>query len=282
VNCSRGTDHERLGDRRYAEQSWVDALAEYRLAARQHRPTSALRAKTGAAALHAGELDEAAAAYADLGLDRARSSEASDGLVRTARSAIAARDVAALRLALGGLRRLAPTRLAELGPGLALGALDPRGAPQPDLLLAAGAAASGSLADSLIGVWADATSRIGRCDLAARAFDALIRRSSEPAVTRVAKSGLAGCRVDAGRAALASGQLDVAEGQFRAAITIGVPDSIMRLAWVLLGDTKWAGGDTAVAIESYRKAITGADDDNPIAQRAREQLQRLTGNSDST
>ena len=123
---------------------------------------------------------------------------------------------------------------------------------------------------------------MGRCDLAARAYDALIRRSSEPVVTRVAKSGLAGCRVDAGRAALASGQLDVAEQQFRAAIAIGVPDSTVRLAWVLIGDATWAGGDTTVAIESYRKAVTGADEDNPIAQRAREQLRKLTGNRDST
>ncbi len=280
--CARGPDHERLGDRRYAEQSWVDALAEYRLAARQHKPSSTLRSKTGAAALHAGALDEAATAYRDLASDRARADEAATGLVRTARAAIASRDVAALRSALAGLRSVAPTRLAELGPGLALGALDPRGAPQPELLLAAAAAATGPLADSLMAVWADATARIGRCDVAARAYDALIRRTNDPVVNRVSRGGLAGCRVDAGRAALASGQLDVAEQQFRAAVAIGVPDSTMRLAWVLIGDARWAGGDTTVAIESYRKAITGADEENPIAQRAREQLRKLTGNRDST
>jgi hypothetical protein len=29
AGCAQGPDHERLGDRRYAEHSFLDALAEY-------------------------------------------------------------------------------------------------------------------------------------------------------------------------------------------------------------------------------------------------------------
>ena len=52
--CTQGPDHERLGDRRYAERSFTDALAEYRLALRQPFPSPELRAKFAAAALHVG------------------------------------------------------------------------------------------------------------------------------------------------------------------------------------------------------------------------------------
>src|SRR5262249_23472224 len=100
--------------------------------------------------------------------------------------------------------------------------------------------------------------------------------------TRAAKAGLSGCQVDAGRAALASGDLEGAEAAFRAAIAIGVPDSTVRLAWVLTGDARWAGGDTAQAIEAYGKAIANAADENPIAQRARDQLAKLQGGTPPT
>ncbi len=283
AGCSRGTDHERLGDRRYAEQAWVDAVAEYRLAARQHRPSLELRAKLGMAALHAGALRDAAQAFSDMArADQSARAQAAEGLVRTARAAIASRDVAALRLALAELKAIAPLRVAELGAGLALVVGDRPGDAAADLVLSAAALSPGTLADSLLAIWAGATALGGRCDVAARAFDALMRREASSGVTRLSRGGLAGCRLDAGRAALAAGQLDVAEQQFRAAVTLGMPDSVVRLAWVLIGDARWAGGDTAVAIESYRKATVGADEDNPIAQRAREQLRRLTGNPDST
>jgi tetratricopeptide (TPR) repeat protein len=114
--------------------------------------------------------------------------------------------------------------------------------------------------------------------VASRAYDALRRRQATSAIVRAARRGLAGCQVEAGRAALAAGQLDQAESAFRAAIAIGVPDSTVRLAWLLIGDARWAAGDTAVAIESYRKAVLGADEDSPIVRRARDQLLKLTGN----
>ena len=51
----------------------------------------------------------------------------------------------------------------------------------------------------------------------------------------------------------------------------------MRVAWLLIGDARWAGGDTAVALEAYRKAMAGGDRDDPIVQRAEAQMQKLLG-----
>lgn len=277
--CMRGTDHERLGDRRYAERSWPDALAEYRLAVRRSPATSQLRAKLAMAALHAQALGDAAQAWRDLSkTDAGARDEAAEGLMRTALAAIEARDVAALRAAVDGLREIAPGRLAELGSGLLSVLDDPPRPSDVDLALAAAAASQGVQADSLVAAWADATTRSGRCDLASRAYDALRRRNRTPAITRTARRGLAGCQVESGRAALAAGQLDQAEAAFHAAIDIGVPDSTVRTAWLLIGDARWAAGDTATAVDSYRKAILGGDDDNPVVRRAREQIQKLTGN----
>jgi len=267
-----------MGDRRYAEHAWIDALAEYRLAARR-APSVELRAKLATAALRAGALTEAAVAWQELGAaDPTAKSEAADGLMRTARAAIAARDVVALRAAVRALRRVAPVRVPELGSALTQ-ALEVRPGAEPDMVLAAAAGAQGTVADSLVAVWAEAMARNARCDVAARTFGSLIQRSATRDVVRAAKVGLAGCRVDAGREALSAGNLDEAEIQLRAAVALGVPDSTVRLAWVLIGDVKWAAGDTTVALESYRKAMAGAEEDNPMAVRAREQMQKLLGNS---
>ncbi|MFI5213155.1 MAG: tol-pal system YbgF family protein [Gemmatimonadales bacterium] len=276
--CVRGTDHERLGDRRYAERSWPDALAEYRLAVRRSPATSELRAKLAMAALHAQALGDAAQAWRDLGKsDPGARDLAAEGLMRTALAAIEARDVAAVRAAVEGLRHVAPGRLAELGSGLLEVLDDPPRPEDADLALAAAAASQGAQADSLVAAWADASARSGRCDLAARAYDALRRRNRTPAITRAARRGLAGCQVESGRAALAAGQLDQAEAAFRAAIDVGVPDSTVRTAWLLIGDARWAAGDTATALDSYRKAILGGDEDSPVVRRAREQIQKLAG-----
>src|SRR5262245_49454404 len=58
-------DHEALGDRAYVSRQFNDALIEYRLAIKQHSSPK-LRAKAGAAALHVGDLGEAASQYVAL------------------------------------------------------------------------------------------------------------------------------------------------------------------------------------------------------------------------
>ncbi len=275
--CTQRTDHERLGDRRYAERAWVDALAEYRLAARQNRPSLELRAKLGAAALHAGDFDGAATAWRELAAaDAGARGEAAEGLVRTARAAIAARDVAGLRSAVRALQDVAPDRLIGLGSALA-SALEPERRPADAAALLGAAAASPALADSLVASWADLSARGGRCEQAVRGFETVLRRGVSAAMQRMARAGLAACRVDGGRLALAGGDLELAESLFRLAIGPGIPDSTSRLAWLLIGDVRWAGGDSVVAAEAYRKAAANGDESNPLVQRALEQLRKLAG-----
>ena len=277
--CTVRTDHERLGDRRYAEGAWVDALAEYRLAARQRRASLELRTKLGAAALRAGALTEAVTAWKQLAAnDASAAGEAVDGLVRTARAAAAARDVQALRQAAEALVALAPQRLGEaLGPSL-VAALEAEGVALPDDLLLVAAAQTPAAADSLVSVWAENSARAGRCPEAAAAWAGLLRRGRGAALERRAHAGMAACRLDEGRDLLASGKLEEAELALREATLAGTPDSLVRLAWVLIGDARWAAGDSTLAADAYRKATEGGAEDDPVVQRALAQLQRLAGN----
>ena len=281
--CERGPDHERLGDRRYAERSFPDALAEYRLALRQGEPSWALRSKFAAAALRAGSVGEAVAGYRDLAVaDPAAAEEAADGLVRTARAAIGARDVAALSQAVATLRQIQPDR--PLGPlAVALGAsFDPAGRPADalDLLLQAAAVSRPDAADSLLVLYGDLNLRLTQVDAAQRAYEAVLRRAPRAPVARAARAGLAGCAIEHGRDALGAGFLEDAAEWFASAIAAGEPDSLVRVAWLLTGDVHWAGGDTARAVDAYRRAASGADEDDATAARATEQLRRLLGGED--
>ncbi len=282
AGCSPpGPDHERLGDRRYAEHAYVDALAEYRLAVQQRRPSTELRAKFGAAALRSGALSEAVGAYRDLAQGDPTAAElAADGLARAARLAAAARDMGALADALVALQDVAPQRAVGTF-AVALGAGSTVLAKRPEamgvFLEAAADAPDLATSDSFLVAWADVNARLGRCDHAELAYNGVLRRNPPPGLARQAQGGLAGCTVEEGRLSLSAGALPDAAAKFEAAIEIGEPDSIVRLAWLLLGDTRWTGGDTATAVDAYRHAIAGAGDGDPVAARATAQLNRLLG-----
>lgn len=278
--CERGPDHERLGDRRYAERSFIDALAEYRLALRQRAPSAELRAKFAAAALRVGALGEAVGAYRDLAkAEPASADDAADGLMRAARLAVDARDLAALAQAVGAVREIQPDR--TLGAlAAALGAsFDPSGRPGDalDLLVQAAAVSGPVAADSLLVLYGDLSLRLTQYDAAQRVYEGVLRRSRVPAVVRAARAGLAGSAVERGRDALGAGFLDDAAEWFAKAIALGEPDSIVRVAWLLTGDARWADGDTTRAVEAYRRAVSGGDDDDATAARANEQLRKLLG-----
>ena len=279
AGCTPGLDHERLGDRRYAENAFVDALAEYRLAMRQQRPSAELRAKFAQAALRSGSLSDAVSAYRDLArAEPAALDEAADGLTRAARLAVGARDMGALTDAMVALHDVAPQR--PVGAlAVALGASSSALAKRPEamdvLLEAAGAAASAAVADSFLVAYGDVNARLGRCDVASRTYDGVLRRSPLPSTARAAQEGLAGCAVTDGQLSLSAGALQDAVAHFQHAIGIGQPDSIVRLAWLLMGDARWADGDTAVALDAYRHAAAGAGDLDPLVLRATAQMERL-------
>ena len=279
AGCSPGPDHERLGDRRYAEHAYVDALAEYRLALRQRRPSGELRAKFAQAALRSGALSDAVVAYRDLArAEPAQLEEAADGLTRAARLAVGARDMSALTDAMVALHDVAPQRpvgvlLVTLGAGST--ALAKRPEAMDVLLEAAAAAPTAAAVDSFLGAYADVNARLGRCDVAAGAYQGVLRRSPPPDLARAAQGGLAGCAVAQGQLSLSAGALPDAEAQFQRAIAIGQPDSVLRLAWLLMGDARWADSDTARAVDAYRHAVAGGGDQDPIVLRAGAQLERL-------
>jgi tetratricopeptide (TPR) repeat protein len=281
AGCTAGPDHERTGDRRYAEHAFVDALAEYRLALRQKRPDFQLRAKFAQAALRSGALGEAVAAYSELArTEPASVDEAVDGLTRAARLAVGAHDMTALADAVSALRDIAPQR--PVGPlAVMLGAGSPTLANRPEamdvFLEAAAAAPSAPAADSFLVAYADVNARLGRCEAATLTYQAILRRNPIPPLARAARGGLAGCAVEDGKLSLSGGALQDAEVRFRKAISIGEPDSIVRLAWLLIGDARWANGDTVVALDAYRRAVAGAADGDPVAGRAAAQLNRLLG-----
>ena len=278
--CSAGPDHERLGDRRYAERSFIDALAEYRLAMRQPSPPPELRAKFAAAALHVGALAEAVTAYRDLArTDPASQEDAGDGLAHAARLAIDARDVAALGQAVAALRQLQPDRV--LGRvASALGAsFEPGGRPGDalDILLQGAAVSAPGTADSLLVLYGDLNVQLTQLDAAQRAYESVLRRSPTRGVAQAARAGLVRCAIGRGRDALGAGFLDDALAWFGKAIAYGEPDSLVRVAWLLTGDARWAGSDTTRAADAYRRAAAGGGDDDPTTARANEQLQKLIG-----
>ena len=277
--CTAGPDHERLGDRRYADHAFVDALAEYRLAMQLRRPDYELRAKFAQAALRSGALSDAVIAYRDLAkAEPAALDEAADGLTRAAELAVGARDMGALTDAMVALHDVAPQR--PVGAlVVALGASSTALAKRPEamnvLLEAAAAAPTAAAADSFLLAYGDVNARLGRCDLGSRVYAGVLRRNTLPALARAAQGGLAWCAVADGRLSLSAGALGDAAAQFRRAIAIGVPDSTVRMAWLLLGDTRWADGDTVQALDSYRHAVAGGGEQDPIVLRATEQLDRL-------
>jgi tetratricopeptide (TPR) repeat protein len=270
-------DHEMLGDRAYAARHFTDALVEYRLALKQGA-TGRLRAKAGAAALHAGDFVAAADEYGQLGVEGKgpRATEAADGLERVARAAVAADDRLGLAAALNNLRKVAPGRaLGSLAFQLAqsLGS-EPHGAEALNVLPSAAAGApDAGRQDSLMFVYASTLSRAGRCDQAMPIFEAVARRQREPSVVQPAARSLDRCALMLGRQALDAGQPEQAEEWFReAASGADEKDPVARAAYIGLGDVLFARGALAEAAEAYQRALTGAEPGDSLGQVAAQKL----------
>jgi tetratricopeptide (TPR) repeat protein len=279
VGCGAAADHERLGDRAYADGHHADALVEYRLALKQGSNAS-LRAKAGAAALHAGDLVAAAEEYRALaeagGGDRV--TEGADGLELVAKAAVEHDDRAGLAAALTGLRSVAP--------GRALGAFarqmaqtagsEPRTAEALNVLpYAAAAAGDARREDSLMFVYAVALERFGRCEQAVPVFEAVARRKREPAVTAQARRSVTSCALFLGRRALDSGRAERAEEWFRRAAAGDEREAVARAAYIGIGDVLFARGAFAEAAEAYQRALADAPPGDSLAQIAAERLNQV-------
>ena len=272
-------DHESLGDRAYAEGHFADALVEYRLALKQG-PTAPLRAKAGAAALHAGDLVAAAEEYQALAQEGGaqRVTEGADGLERVAKAAVEEDDRVGLAAALTGLRAVAAGRaLGTFAQQLAQAAgSEPLSARGLDVLVyAAAAAADARREDSLMYLYASALARFGRCQQAVPVLEAVVRRQRERAVTAPAQRGLVSCALSLGHRALDSGQAERAEEWFRRAAVGDEGDPLVRAAYIGIGDVLFARGAFAEAAEAYQRAISGAAPGDSLALIAAEKLNQV-------
>lgn len=271
-------DHEKLGDRLYAERHFPDALVEYRLALRQGTTTAQLRAKAGAAALHAGDLPAAAEEYRKLAAvgGSSRATEAADGLERVARAAVANDDRAGLAAALVGLREVAAGRaLGSFALQLAQAVGGEPRSPEGLSLLAYAAAGAPDARhqDSLMYVYGSALVRAAKCEDAIPVFEAVSRRQREPAVARPALQAMDKCALALGQRALNEGQADQAEEWFRRAASAGDErDPIARAAYIGIGDVLFARQAFAEAAEAYQRAMAGAEPGDSLAQIAAEKL----------
>lgn len=274
-------DHQTEGDRRYATHDYREALVEYRLALREQPNNASLRAKAGAAAVHAGDLAAAADDYRALSKSgRTRLGEAVDGLERVARAAVDARDRPAFIAAVAALRAVAPARAAA-AIGTDVGWLlndEPPGRDELDLLSTASShAADPARQDSLAYLYGLGLARSDRCDDALPVFESVVRRQRAVAVAATARRGLAQCALALGRRALTGGQLSDAEIWFDKAATDLDDESLSRAAYLGLGDVRRGKGDLSGAAEAYQRVLNGAAASDTLAQMAAQRLNALTG-----
>ncbi|MEP6571170.1 MAG: hypothetical protein ABJD11_00690 [Gemmatimonadota bacterium] len=248
-------DHDGLGDAAYGRADYPTALAEYHAAAKSGA-AAPLLARIGAAALHTGDLREAADAYRRLAaLDPTRRNEAAAGLDRVARAADRLNDSAALLSAILTLRSIAPDRVTgrqalglvrsgKLEPADLVGAM-------PFALAAAG---DGDLVDSLLNAYAGALQETTDCEAAADGFQAVLRRASEPRIRIVASRGVSECALTLGREALELREPEKAILWFQRGATADSASDTGRLSLLGLGDARLSQGDLVGAAIAFQSA----------------------------
>ncbi len=258
--CRGSTSLERRADTAVGAGRWNEAFADYRVAA-ERQPDGRVDAKLGAAALRVGKLGEAVAAFDRLGReDPSRRDEAADGLELVARAAERTADTTALRLAIDGMRELAPGRPV----GRYVLALEARGAlgtgQRLDLTPAAIAAApDGDTADSLLLQYAGLLRAANDCERASRLYRSVAMRSMRRDRAAAAQADAQGCALRVGQARLQAGAPADALVWLEDAITAdsssrdGVTAlAAMARALTALGDT--VGGTLVQAVADRYKA----------------------------
>ncbi|HEX3234513.1 MAG TPA: hypothetical protein VHR41_09980 [Gemmatimonadales bacterium] len=260
--CSGAGDRERLGDEAYGQARYEEALTDYRAVLGSH-PDARLWAKTGAAALHAGNLREASAAYLRLAAaDPTRTEEAAEGLETVARAAEHAADSASLGPALAGLRTVAPDRMT--GHYAVLLAERP-GAESAELaaLLPGAMAAAGDPAtvDSLLTLYAAALQATAGCGQALLQFRAILRRTQDGGVRARAGAGAANCGYILGLRAESAGRTEEAALWFAEAARMDSSTVTGRRSLLHYGEARLTQGDTLMAALAFQAAAPagGAD-----------------------
>lgn len=274
--CAQGGHRERDGDRLYLRGQYAPALQVYSSLAASG-DDARLWAKTGAAALHTGQLDSAAAAFLALAsADPTRRSEAGDGLAEVARLAVRAGKMSTLDTAVAGLARVAPERPVT-GYAYALvrgGTLTPGSLARMLPLAMAGAPDAGTF-DSLLLQYGALMAGRAACADAAYAFHAVMRRSTDAGMKDSAGTGYATCSLRLGLEAMDSGQVIDADRWFGRASRADPVGWTGRRALVGLGDARLKQGDPIAAAIAWQRAITAGAAGDSLAQLARGRLATL-------
>jgi tetratricopeptide (TPR) repeat protein len=262
AGCGAG-DHERLGDRDYAQARYPEALAEYRAVLRgKHRAD--VWAKVGAAALHAGELRESAEAYLRLADDdMTRGVEAAEGLEGVARAAERAGNTDVLREVVTGLQALAPDR--PMGRYALLLAQQPDVDTTELVAILPGAIAAATVpetVDSLLVLYGRALRATAGCGQALLQFRAVIRRSQDSSVLEPARRGAADCAYTLGARAESAGRLQDAVLWFAESARVDSSTSTGRRALLRYGGARLAQGDTLAAALAFQAVASGGTADS--------------------
>ena len=263
LGCGRAGGHERLGDQAYGAERWTEALAQYRMLP-MARAGAAVLAKTGAAALHAGELRQAAEAYARLaGEDPTRSEEAAEGLEGVARAAEQAGNADVLREVMAGLEAIAPDRptgrfalMILQQPGLDP---DETAALLPEALAAA---STGGAVDSLLTRYGAALEATSGCGQALLPYRAVLRRSRDGSIRASAGRGAADCAYALGARADSGGRLEDAALWFAESARVDSTTATGRRALLRYAGARLAQGDTLAAALAFQAVASGGTADS--------------------
>ena len=255
--CGGAGDGERQGDEAYGRGQYVAALQQYRTLAKG-RATPRLYAKAAAAALHAGELSEAADAYLHLaGEDPGRVQEAAEGLEEVARIAERTDRPQALQQAVVGLQTIAPDRV----PGAYALVLAQKEGAEPEELVtllprAIAAAADQATVDSLLALHARLLQQTSGCGQAMFQYRAVMRRSRDSSLLAGARQGAAECALSLGRRSITSGREDDAALWFAEAARMDSTSPAGRQALYSYGETRLVQGDTLAAALAYQAILS--------------------------
>jgi tetratricopeptide (TPR) repeat protein len=273
--CGGAGDHEQTGDLAYGEGRFADALAEYR-SVLGRKADARLWAKAAAAALHAGDLRQAAGGYLRLaGDDPTRTREAAEGLESVARAAERAGNAGALRDAVVGLEAIAPDQvMGRYAILLAREAGSDKAALVAVLPSAIASATESGVVDSLLTVYGAALKESAGCSQALLPFRTVLRRSPDSLVAARARAGVAECALALGQRAQGAGNVRDAALWFAESARMDSTSVTGRRALLGYGEARAQEGDTLAAVLAFRAAANVSSPDS-VSQAAAARLAAL-------
>ena len=271
--CGGAADAERRGDDAYGRGQYAEALRQYR-SLTGGDADARIWAKLGAAALHTGDLGEAADAYLHLaGEDPGRAQEAAEGLEEVARAAERVDRPEALQRAVIGLQTVAPDRV----PGrYALRMAQQEGAEPAELVgllpRALAAAPDQAAADSLLALHGRLLQQTSGCGQAMFQYRAVLRRAQDSLVRAGARRAAADCALSLGQRALSGGRDDDAALWFAEAARMDSTSAVGRQALLSYGETRLAQGDTLAAALAFQALVADPEVNDSFTGKARARL----------